>query len=622
MKKTSKKRKSKQDFNFKHIILLIIIQSAFSTKKFNIIADFVAQTRPITCSPNTWYLYKIDLPNKSSAPISFSVANQNPDKLFIQEPGTTNYVYRAFKAVDGTCLVHTDTTGKASILVVILLIGPSGVNKDCKIENIFIPKDMTACGGAGTHTPFWSIFTFSGGTSDYKSFTTMMYDPSYKLNYGYDSMTQIFDFDPVTDLDERFVEMMLTTPMEKVDVNSGVSTYVEEIKNFINNFSGNNNFASFVRPSKFFPRMAMDGLPGYFLDHWVSGQDPERFLQKVSLWGDVATPRSLHILTYLSEPSGLVIGETHQLLIESKPYKVFTFRKYGLMEFNLVFKYTKTAVDKIRLELFSDGSSMIDQQVTTSDFSSFIYLGVTVGQGFLYYTDITDVLMKLYFSVSFYQAGNSQIFSTGHKIPTPQPLTKIYSRVFPNFSERRWTKVQLVSGAPNLKNVAKIRVYELRYSTGAYPAHLVQKNTLGPQYIRCFWLGYGFEQCLGYALLHDPSEAQLMTINYSENTLGTITDALLEERCRIPLEPGKCLTPKPGYVMNLDQYKTSRMLGNIASKVDYDAMSADDKKFFTNLSTTLDRSMLSAALTNVKLKKLAFFNFFKISNFSSFNSVF
>ena len=201
------------------------------------------------------------------------------------------------------------------------------------------------------------------------------------------------------------------------------------------------------------------------------------------------------------------------------------------------------------------------------------------------------MMAKLYFSVSFYQAGNSQIFFAEYKIPTPQPITSFYS-VGTGMAEKRWTKIRLVSGASNLENVAKIRVYLLAYGIGAYPAHLVQMNTLNPEYSRCFWLGFGQQHCLGYALLHDASEAQLLTVRHGNFDLTTVSDTLLQERCRILLEPGKCMTPKPGYVTNMDPSKTNRMFGNIVPQAEYNALSTDDKKFFYEFTNNLGQNFV------------------------------
>ena len=198
--------RKKERMKLKPIIVLLlslVIQKALSSTKFQIDSESVAQTKPMVCNnPNTWYLYKIALVNSASTPISFPIAHLNPEVQYIQEAGSSQKLYRRLRIVDANCLVHVQTTGKASIVVLVLLIGPSGNGNECKVENIMIPEDMAFCGGS--HKPIWDIITFSGGSNDYKSFTTMMYDNSYKLDYYYDEMMRISDFNPATDMDERF----------------------------------------------------------------------------------------------------------------------------------------------------------------------------------------------------------------------------------------------------------------------------------------------------------------------------------------------------------------------------------------------------------------------------------
>ena len=384
-------------------------------------------------------------------------------------------------------------------------------------------------------------------------------------------------------IDSRVVEMLLLEPFIRADVSKSVMKFERKMNDEITLSSNLNPSTTPINTLNHVRRMIKDSLPGYFLGRTLK-TDPlqnEGTLQYVEVWGALQKVRSSHVLMYFSNPERLVDNQVHKLIVITKGFKTNPTESDTLLALSMEVQI-KRVNNNLEFEVYSNGGSLILQSTLTGvDFNKFLYMGLTTGQGILFYKSDHEVVSRLELTVSFYQSGHlKEYFHRSVQMP-PFNLNKIFKTADPaGQTIRRWTSVNYLSPQGNDHNEIGVRVFQLVYGIGAYPFHLIAENDLRANYERCFWQGFKDNQCLGMALLLDSSEPQVNVLHQAASDLKTVTDPQMLSGCRVPLDEKNCIIPKNGYIVNLDTDQTTPLSKNLLSAADYSNSKQEHRDFF------------------------------------------
>ena len=458
----------------------------------------------------------------------------------------------------------------------------------CKVERFLtnkglIPFDCTTT----TEVNLFSTLTFTAGTdtTDHLGFTSITYDENRKFDKTVPLMMRAFGMS-LTQIDDRVIEMLLIEPFVEADVKNSIIKFYRNMNDAITASYTHNRDPKPIDPLKHVTRMIKDNLPGYFLGsaQEADPKEDEGTFQYVEDWGSSQKAKSIHILMYFSNPEQFVDNQLHQLTVLSDGFRVNSIESNTLL-FIYMTILIKRKTDNLEIQVWNEmGHSILSGTVTGVDFSKYLYMGFTIGQGILFYISDTLAFSRLELTASFYQSGGLKQYM--HKsIPKPPgPLNQLFKTddlTDPTGQcTRRWTSVKYFNPQGNDYNKIGVRVFQLVYGIGAYPFHLIAENPLAAIYERCFWQGFNNNKCLGMALLLDSSEAQVTVLHDSSSHASEVSNPMMLTGCRVPLTQLDCVIPKDGYIVNLDPDQTSPIYRNLISETDYSNLKQEHKDFF------------------------------------------
>ena len=477
------------------------------------------------------------------------------------------------------CYTFANPTTDNRVVVLIFVLIKTGTNS-CKVEKFLTNAGLmpSAC-NAGND--IMAAFQFTGGGASHLDFKSIKYSVPRKFKYSKPLLMRAFGM-TLNQIDSRVVEMMLLEPFVEAHVGDTVMLYNRAINNDITENYNDNSPAQPIKTRNYIDRVIKDTLPGYFLGR-AQSTDPvqtEGALQFIHDWGDLQQSRSVHILTYFSNPDQFVHNEVHKMVVASQGFKHNPSQANTLFGLALEVVFKRVTND-IEFEIKSAGQSVFTATLTGPDFNKYLYMGFTAGQGILFYTSETQVVTQIVFTISFYQSGGLKQYFHQSVPMAPANINTIFKTDTPaDQTHVRWTSVSYQNPKGNDHNKIGIRVFQLVYGVGAYPFHLIASNTLDAQYERCFWQAYQDNKCIGMALLADSSEAQVTVLHLFSSSLKTVTDPNMLAGCRVPYNEKNCLTPKSGYIVNLDPSQTSSIQNNLISAVGYSNLRQDQKNFF------------------------------------------
>ena len=163
----------------------------------------------------------------------------------------------------------------------------------------------------------------------------------------------------------------------------------------------------------------------------------------------------------------------------------------------------------------------------------------------------------------------------------------------------RWTKVQYIPypGAVTTNKIG-IRVYVISLGRGAYPPSLITTRQTSSVYPQCYIPGYKEKNCLAMAHLSDPGTTYTSRyLQYTEpRTVGSTSH--LGKGCRVILMNHHCITPEPGYIVNLDVHVQIPLQYNLYEIAKYDAYDQTIRDHYVEFtSNTAKRYLVSCPIS-------------------------
>ena len=584
---TEKKLKKQLRPNGLVLTFLLLSRISYQTTKFRFERLSTSETTSVSC-PNSAdrTFYKLIFNNGVSPQLMIKAGPVIVPPLPVEAVGyvdigggVTKY---ALYYPGAYCYTFANPTTDNKIVVLILVLVKVDTDS-CKVEQFFTNAGLVYSAACDGGTDIMTTFTYTGGASTHEEFKTIKYDDTRRFQYSKPLMMRAYGM-ALNQIDLRVFEMMLLEPFTEADVRKTVMKYYRGMNDVISSSYalGLNPGSKAINPHNHITRMIKDNLPGYFLGR-AQSTDPaqdEGALQYAEFWGNEKKARTVHILTYFSNPDQFVHNEVHNMVVASSGYRISSSEVNNVLAMALVVEI-KRVTNNLEFVVKSYGQSVFTATLTGVNFNKYLYMGFTAGHGVLFFTSETQVVPQIVFTLSFYQSGGlKQYFSQTVTMPLAD-LNTIFQTDSPaGQCTRRWTSVSYFNPQGNDHNKVGIRVFQLIYGIGAYPFHLIASNTISAQYERCFWEAFKDNNCIGMALLADSSEAQLTVYHSGGSGLGTVSDSDMLSGCKVPYKGDICLTPKTGYIVNLDTDQKTSLSKNLISAADYANLRQDQKDFF------------------------------------------
>ena len=549
------------------------------------------------------FLYTLRLVKASaSVPISFQLADYvggSPPALtkFVDDPDNAGQKLYGSYEIGNTCVMHDSQTGKNANLFVMLVIGKRSGDNNCQVERIVMNTGLVPC--SGTTKPFWEILTLNQGNSQPDSFRGVGQDGNYISNHHVPLRFQITGFS-TADLTDDIVEMGLLQPFYSLNSETSINVFWQTQMSRHNDQTSKNagGFAKVIKPSKMIPRLIQDDLPGWYLGVYSGPTDDcEKYVQRV-LIHEKKNPVSLHTLMYMSNPHDFTTEKTHIIEIESKPYKTKTTDSAVYVDYLYQIHISRTATHltfSVHRAVSATGSTVNLPYTGSQDF---VYFGFTVGQAQLIYTDETNLKAKFYETLVVFQGSNYLSDVQSHV--TTSTIHEIM-RIESTHATWRWNRVQYTPGAGVTTNEAGIRVYQMGLGFGVFPALLVSSRTNTGSYERCYYDRYNLNKCMAMALLKDSTETQYLKIVSSTEVKTVAASGDIGLGCKLPLTDSRCLSPKAGYMIDLETGKRTRVYGGIITEANYNALPQADKDFFQVFTSNTGTKYLVACDSSCKI---------------------
>ena len=561
--------------------------------------EFVLSNAELNCDEvDKTVFYAIRLIQYLGKPISFEIntATIAADKQYIADTSSVKrYGYYEYQS-GGPCYYHKQTTGKNSNPLFVLVIrNNGGTSEKCKVVGIITNTDLEACGGTSTDDLFSVLQpkTSASGAATTASFQRILRDSNY-LFLGYHTQTlYLFSFS-VSDIDDRVLEALLLSPVTEATTTNSISLLNYNILNNVNDNLGHNTIGTEINGENVVKnRISIDNLPGYFLGVYTGGaDDTTKYTQKI-ISASTSQTTGIHVELYIAKPEMIAIGETHSIEITSKPFSLSASRTIFSLR-NLVYRVEVTRIsNQLQFRVKRDGVAIpaLNIDKAYGGISIFTYFSFTVGGGYLYFTDATNVRAKYYEMLHFYQAGQTPLraHSSFEETTSLGSVLPYSAASQASTVQSRWIKVEYKPHAGVTTNKAAFRTHVVTYTRGVYPPFLLT-TVVNSYFARCYFNGIRLHECLAMGHLRNKDEAIALHFRHGPNKAYSMSVGIMRDACRVGYSETQCLAVMPGYIFNLEPSLRTRIpnVGKL-SVADFNALDEKTKgsvTVFTNSAGT------------------------------------
>ena len=566
------------------------------------------ETQAASCDPTVtsvfvFVLNREDFPTQPVA-ININAATAGTVPKFIPD-GSNVKQYPAYE-VGSDCKVHSAVID-IKIPVFVLYIennGNSGpTDEKCKVSRIFTKGALTNCGGSKTDLD-GGVLTFldrTGSVAPNSAFTSIRRDSTTKFYNGYVGRHFVIERTnpgPFTfaHVDDAIVEIFLMSlavsfndlPVMVVnyDVRAGVNDYLSL------------NTDPWAKPINFenaAKRMINDDFPGYYLDvHNGAGDDDSKILRKkITRYGPSGTTVSL----YIQKPLLLVQGETHTIEIVERYYRTASNQRASTRGSNYQIEVTRTATQiEFRVKRNNVAIPALFNDKPLPTMGNFIFFAINFASGCLYFTSDVNCRAKTHEFFNVYEFGETH-FVTYNAFAHDASIAEILGDDRVTISSvDLYTTVEYKPPAGVTSNVARFKVVDLNRSEGVVPPPLVVYPQFVVPLVHCYLRSVTYGGRLGcLAMIHigRPNDQSFSYIDHNSQ-IQYYSSGPMTSSCRVFYGNGRCLSPMPGYISNLEVLSGYPLPngGNMAV-ADYNTITSQrTKDFFIEVTNNLGTKYL------------------------------
>ena len=603
MKKQKKLRNRTNKQSKQIFILLALIGLVFTLqtpKKYKSMYEKVGQTFKFTRCSTSAYLYKIVLKSGLDTRISFPspvLTGEDKPPVYIKKLNSKHEYLYTVSRTGMYCdyYKHEDKykdIGIALALEVILLITGTGHSDNmCKIERIITRIPKAHCGGKPSSelTPLTEILGLNKPGENLASFDEITYDKSKIMENTVPLVVSLEGF-TAENLTQEHVEMMLLGPLTGAwDVNmTWAVEYDSSMIDTINEKQKDNLFSSMIKKSRLIPRLFYKNLPGYFLGNnhdFVKKDEAESKLQYVDEWGVGKFPNSIVLTLCVTNYRKFKTEESLFVNIRSKGYKHHFVNSNNYKDLDYRLKISRT-VDCIKAELFpsNPGNSKLlvesSYESPSSPSGSFLYISMAIGTGIVRYHTLHSARVRHSYTLSFKRLGTEAKSTTNFEDEDNFSIEALFSRTI-QFTRMRWTEISYTPPPAHKGiNLLGLRVTELYYAEGVYPAHLVVENTITTgceDY--CILAGFKGSSCVQGTFLLQETSTFNKCARVMENMERVDLPGLVD-KCRVASQPDRCLIAKGDYLLHIEPGIRHPMKTDVFLKADHDFMNPKEMSFY------------------------------------------
>ena len=555
-------------------------------------------------SSTTTYLYAMRLKKYSNQLVSFQLSSQTAfQDYFPDSGGVSNHEYSSFTP-GGSCFYHQEAARGGLYPMFILVIGASGASPpDCKVHRIITNQVIEPCATSPAPATLIDIFqvfelkTLGGGAGTVGGFRRVVKDQ----NFAHESFLPVYGtfwgMPSSGNIDPRTVELTVLRSLHSSNVEP--VAMIDYSLAELNEFLQFNTFATKVNYGQVMARIIRDDLPGYYLDP--------------NLGHETDSSRSLERFCYLARD--VSTGTHTELYIPN----YFKYNTGGATPKRRTFIFTieiKRASNQLEFRVRDDQGAPIpdlDINHAYSGGSNYIYFTFTYG-GAIRSFEVGEATRSVYFrTLHVFEVGKpvSRTFSR-READTPRSDTQPYKSDYTSVS---WMKVELIAPSGVSQNLPGFRVLSLDRTDGIYPPFLITTAMNMPEYPRCYFDGFWKGTCFGMAILKDSGEVEAGSFLGPQNAVFLMSgDPGMKERCRVGFNQGQCMSPKPGFVVNLDVTRQLPLRNNGAlSAAEYAGLDPELKVLVQEfVSNTGAKYYASCHSSCKKVKKFHFLQIFQI----------
>ena len=394
----------------------------------------------------------------------------------------------------------------------------------------------------------------------------------------------------LNDIAENLVEMAIVQILQKSTVTENPMPFLNKYVEKINSELNWNTFAEEIKIPQLLQRGVQDDLPGYFLgSNGGPADDSSQFLQILTVPSFHSF--SLHAEFYIAKPQEMELGQKHSIIVKARGWKnngIDVHKKYIVYIIEMIRSSTNTFNFKVKR---NGGTVAKFFTEFGANLQNFIYFALTSGAGILYFNGETNIGIS-----------NHEIF---HIFQVAQPPVRKHNSYYSEedtgilygaYTVNNYVRVDYYPPTGVQENDGGIRVLNLaEFTYGIYPPFLVTQVENNYQQTRCYFEGHSPETCYAYALLSSASEEQSPTTPFSSK-IPEDTDNELKVGCKVIYSNRFCITPKPGYMIDLNFSEKTylRFFGTNLMKVeDFQALNPAVKAGFNEFTNNLGRKYIA-----------------------------
>ena len=602
--KQTKKRKIWKKGNHKRLKALIFLTlltpllKGFDLHDFELIDSANPNSRLDCSDPTTLYLVSFRVKSFSGGKYpTFLLDPQSvslPQELKAQNPlDELRDKYSTFKTgLDCYTPDNTNTINEEPFFALVAQQAQSGSNH-CKLTNIITTKVLKSCRSSSTEYDMWDkvFLKIDGGLGSQDSFNKVEFHKDIRsLNHG----TFIFKFKnlQLQDISVEIVEMMLIEPVSGIYRTSrSFKLYNWDNLKPFTQFDSPNTHTKPVEAQKYYKRLVIKDLPGYFLGGYDSSgsfSENEAIFQKVEPF-DLGFPPSFHprsyfFTIYCRKTSLISPGTTYTFHYDVKSFRESGSETTSLSDFSYKIEVKRTTTTTIEFKVLRNPvvAPIFIKTLTEEDPNQkYLYFTFMVGDGVKYYNSATQVRRKLFETLIIYRPGQAKVKEL-HSIELDSPLDKIY-RTQNSQAKSRVVKIKFEMSSGGQVNTPGFRVYDCRMLDGAYPSQLISTVSNEQDFPACLLGNYHKGGCLSLAPLSSDTDLQADVVIDGGQLKTLSPENPLKEGCKVPMKVGSdytCLIPKPGYISVLDSIFNGKLKDRVIPVAEYNKLVDEDKDFY------------------------------------------
>ena len=595
--KSIKKRSNKCLNYFKtrwRLILILSVSSVVGSLSnpppppfFNYDVQFPEESTTLDCTATTkTHFYLMRGKEHSGKAISVNLATiaiPESDKYI---PDTDSQKRYGVYELGNSCLYHSDRAGKNANPLFILVIqnsAPSFVN-GCKIVKIITNTGLQPCTSEPTEDilDVLQLKSESGAPATPQLFQKIIRNPNFDFKILRPVLYEFTEFS-FSDFDSRVMEMLLLyTLSSKSQKQANIVSVLDYNElNGINTRKKWNSFSRKIEAAEVIKRITRDDLPGYLLSDYPGAINQQSKYAQVITQSFPHVSTTIHYTAYIASPSKMVINRLHDVSWYTKPFRANKEQKStGIHEQVYRVKITRRSTS-LTFKVMRGGNNIYTLHHEYLGGDKFIYFSLTIGRGVLYFTGPDTVRAKTYETFHIYEVGGTpQRAFRGVETTTTLPNI-IYDSSNTTQPSFLWKQIRYSPPSEdNDQNIAGFRLLTLTVLRGAYPPYLITESKIRLKYPRCYFGSSGENHCIAMALLSDASESQATSyVSGTWSSVVEISKPKMEKICRAGYSRGSCLSPQPGYVINLEKSRSPIGVFGGISFEEFEGLSSDLKRF-------------------------------------------